>query len=179
MHRLRTFDRGRDSTLGGGLPVTTPVRAIYDLAPGATPHRVERLCHRAEYLGLLDVRALRALPPRRSLTAALNTLTDTGPQITRSDLEERFLELVAQAGLPRPLVNATVAGLEGDFYLPQLQLVVETDGAAAHLTPRAFERDHERDELLGRAGLPPLRLTHRRITREPATVIATLRQLAS
>jgi hypothetical protein len=54
--------------------------------------------------------------------------------VTRSELEIRFLSLIAQARLPRPLVNATGQGLEVDFLWPTHDLVVETDGAATHLT---------------------------------------------
>src|SRR3954447_19555028 len=44
-----------------GLPVTTASQTIFDLAPDLSHHRVERLCHRAEVLRLLDAGALTAL----------------------------------------------------------------------------------------------------------------------
>src|SRR4051812_26713904 len=73
---------------------------------------------------------------RRS-TAPLRTIE---PIVTRSELEDRFYELVDEAGLPRPLVNQTVEGYEVDFFWPELDLIIETDGRDAHLTPTAFEQ---------------------------------------
>src|SRR3954471_23292154 len=84
-----------------GLPVTKVARLLVDMTPRLTPHRLERLVHRAEHLRILDVPD----PCPRKLRVALDTLALGPPQVTRSELEERFLELVAQAGLPRPLVN--------------------------------------------------------------------------
>jgi very-short-patch-repair endonuclease len=179
VHRLRSFDRARDAVLHDALPLTSPMRTIYDLAPSTTDHRVERLCHRAEYLGILDVRALQALPPRRRLQKALDSLADTGPQLTRSELEELFLEIVAEAGLPRPRVNTVVAGYEIDFLWPDLRLAVEVDGAAAHLNAAAFEADRLRDANLHLLGIRTVRLTHRRIAHDRPGVLATLRQMAS
>jgi hypothetical protein len=40
--------------------------------------------------------------------AAVATLQTDEPEITRSELEERFLALILNAQLPRPEVNATV-----------------------------------------------------------------------
>jgi hypothetical protein len=177
IHRRRDVE----SVVLDGLHVTTVARTIFDMAPQLSAHRVERLCHRAEVLRLLDARALHALldaHPRRDLEAALASLAVTGPQLTRSTLEERFLELVVHAGLPRPLVNAVIAGFEVDFFWPQLRLVVETDGAAAHLTPTAFEADRRRDAALQAAGVKVLRFTHRWIAEDAGNVIATLRQVA-
>jgi hypothetical protein len=80
----------------------------------------------------------------RRLREAIDQLAASGAQVTRSELEIRFLSLIAQARLPRPLVNATVQGLEVDFLWPTHDLVVETDGAATHLTatehPHTIER---------------------------------------
>ncbi|MGZ5339123.1 MAG: hypothetical protein ACXWEE_05940, partial [Thermoleophilaceae bacterium] len=46
------------------------------------------------------------------------------------------------------------------------RVVVELDGAAAHDTSRAFERDRERDAA-GSCRLSLLRYTWRRLTRHP------------
>ena len=52
--------------------------------------------------------------------------------------------------------------------------MAETDGAAAHLTPRAFERDRDQVLLL-LAGLRVLRFTARQVLRTPDLVVARLR----
>jgi very-short-patch-repair endonuclease len=54
---------------------------------------------------------------------------------------------------------------------------VETDGAATHLTPTAFEEDRRRDAALAVAGLRVVRFTWRQITQDPRAVDATVRAL--
>jgi Protein of unknown function (DUF559)/Transcriptional regulator, AbiEi antitoxin len=181
VHRTRTL-RPADVTTRNGLPLTTPTRTLIDLADVLTPHRLERACHRAEILRLLDAAALRAyldaLPGRR--TRALRNALDSlgaGPQATRRELEERMLALIAEHGLPRPLVNTIVEGHEVDFYWPHARVIVETDGAATHLTPTAFERDRRRDAELTVAGYRVIRITWRRLTQQPETVARMLRAL--
>ncbi|MDX6722060.1 MAG: hypothetical protein QOD73_464 [Solirubrobacteraceae bacterium] len=71
-------------------------------------------------------------------------------------------------------MNVTVAGLEVDFLIRTARLAVETDGRQFHRTRSAFERDRGRDAKLARAGYRVLRLTHRQVEREPATIAATL-----
>jgi len=176
-----------------GLPVTTPMRTLQDCAATETPHRLERLCHRADHLRLIDA---NQTGNSRRLKDVLQSLVGTGPQITRNDFEELFLEIVANASLPQPLVNHIVLGEEVDFYWPEHRLVnhivlgeevdfywpehrliVETDGAATHLTRAAFENDRRRDAKLTRAGYRVIRFTWWQLTNEPGLVAATVRDL--
>jgi very-short-patch-repair endonuclease len=169
-------------TLIDGLPLTTPTRTLIDLADQLTPHRLERVLHRAEILRILDVTAiharLAALPGRRSRTLlhALESL-GSGAAMTRSELEERFLALVTKWKLPRPRVNAIIAGHEVDFYWPTHRLIVETDSAATHPTPTAFENDRARDAHLTALGYRVTRLTWRQLTERPHEVAQLLRRL--
>jgi very-short-patch-repair endonuclease len=178
----RTKLEPEDITELDGLPLTTPTRTLIDLADQLTPQRLERVLHRAEILRILDAAAiharLAALPGRRSRTLlqALASL-ERGPEVTRSELEERFLALVAKHGLPRPRVNARVAGYEVDFHWPEHNLIVETDGAATHLTPTAFERDRARDAHLTALGYRVIRITWRQLTERPQAVAQLLRRL--
>ena len=166
-----------------GLVRTSVTRTLVDLADVLSPERLRRACRRAELLRLLDAGALRAaferLPGRRTrgLRAALGELALHEAALTRSELEERLLELAAAAELPRPAVNAMVETFEVDFLWRAQRLVVETDGAAAHLTPSAFERDRRRDAALQVAGYRVARFTWAQVTREPDAVSATLRAL--
>jgi uncharacterized protein DUF559 len=181
VHRTRTLEP-EDITTRDGLPVTTPTRTLIDLANVLTPQRLERACHRAEILRLLDAavlgQRLADLPGRRTkaLAAALDSLAP-GPQATRRELEERMLALIAQFDLPRPLANHTVEGHEVDFYWPAAKLIVETDGAATHLTPTAFEQDRIRDAELTVAGYRVVRFTWRQLRDRPHTVARTLKAL--
>jgi hypothetical protein len=174
-----------ETTVLDALPLTTPARTLLDLAEIVGAHDLERAVARAEGLRLFDLTAVERVmethPTRagsRRLARLLASQT-LGDGLTRSELEERVLALCASIGVPRPLVNAIVAGLEVDFYWPASGLVVEADSRRHHLTPSAFERDRERDAILLRHGLRVLRLTHARIAREPDAVGADLLALAS
>ena len=61
-----------------------------------------------------------------------------------------------------------------DAVWPEQRLVVEVDGYAFHRTREAFERDRRRDARLLVAGYRVLRVTWRRLTREPEQVIALI-----
>jgi very-short-patch-repair endonuclease len=180
---LHSQDVHRDDD---GLPVTTVARTLLDLATVLTPARLERACHQAEIARCLDLTSITNVleratgaPGTRALREALDHLAIGGPQPTRSELEIRFLSLIAQARLPTPRVNTTIHGLEVDFFWPDDGLVVETDGVATHLTPTAFETDRRRDAALQVAGYRIVRFTWRQLTDRPDTVVRTLRALLS
>jgi len=165
-----------DVTHINNLPLTTVARTLVDLTAIQTPHQTERTLHRAEHLRLLDMHSLteqlaRAEGKRtKPLITAIERLQLTDPEITRTDLEERFLALIVDAQLPRPLVNARVGPYEVDFFWPDHKLVVETDGRATHLTTEAFENDRRRDAVLSMLGFRTLRFTWRQVSYEPALV---------
>jgi hypothetical protein len=180
VHRSRTLDALHDVVHRDGLPVTSPMRTLLDLADALSPHRLERVCHRAEHLRMLDAAALLTPSPGRrsvALTNAIEGLAERGPDITRRELEERFLALTAEHGLPRPLVNVRVCGYEVDFLWPAERLVVETDGRATHLTPTAFESDRRRDALLQVAGYRVVRFTYAQVAWEWRSVVDVIRAL--
>ena len=132
---------------------------------------------------LLDMRAIERLFGRsrgrrglKPLAALVDTHRDPAP-ITRSELECRFIDLCRDTGLPPPVVNTMVAGIEVDMLWPAQRLVVELDGHAYHRTRAAFERDRMRDAALQQAGHRVLRVTDRRLRAEPAAVVETVRSL--
>ena len=90
-----------------------------------------------------------------------------GSVTTRSELEELFLQLCDDHGLPRPETNPRGAQrVEVDFaWRDARALIVEVDGYAHHRSPAAFERDRERDVILTVAGWQVMRFTHAQITR--------------
>jgi very-short-patch-repair endonuclease len=125
----------------------------------------------ARYPGHRGVARLRAIVAGGRVGAAL----------TRSELEERFLEFVASARLPRPEVNVPVqaagAWIEVDCLWRAQRVVAELDGRAVHATGTAFERDRARDRALQVAGWRPVRVTWRQLAREPLALEADLRVL--
>ena len=94
--------------------------------------RLERAINEADKRDLVDPERLRAsLEPLAGqpgvgvLRAVLDRRTFS---LTESELERRFLPLARQVGLPRPQTGVHVEGYKVDFYWPDLDLVVETDG---------------------------------------------------
>ena len=166
----------QDITTLDGLPLTTVARTLLDLTATLTPHQTERVVHRAVHLRLLDTRSLdeqlaRAQGRRTTpLQAAIEQLQVREPDITRTLLEERFLELVVDAQLPRPEVNAMVGEHEVGFLWRAERLIVETDGASTHLTAEAFEEDRRRDAVHAMLGFRTLRFTWRQVVYEPRFV---------
>jgi hypothetical protein len=104
-----------------------------------------------------------------------------GTAVAESELEERFLELCSETGIPRPRVNAWITvpdgGVKVDFLWPGARLVVEADGRQAHGTRRAFEADRRRDQRLMLAGYRVVRCTWRQLVEQPDELAATISSL--
>jgi very-short-patch-repair endonuclease len=176
-HRFATL-QSDEMTIHDRVPITTPARTVYDLA-GNEPARVlERAVSEAVASGLMttdDVSGLvRRYVDRRGGHLLQEILGEDGPRFTRSEAEVHFLGLLERARLPGPMVNASVAGYEVDFYWPADRLVVEVDGFAYHASRQAFERDRSRDGDLSGAGLRVIRVTWRQLVDEPLAVVARL-----
>jgi hypothetical protein len=106
---------------------------------------------------------------------------NAGSTVTRSELEERFLELVEEIGLPRPEVNAAFdldgQPIEIDALWHAERVAVELDSRQFHETPLAFERDRRRDRKLMAVGWRPVRITWRQLHEEPSAVARDLKRL--
>jgi hypothetical protein len=104
-----------------------------------------------------------------------------GPSLTDRELEELFLALIRDAGLPEPAVNAWITGdgwaYKADFLWRAERLVVETDSRAFHTSRRAFEHDRLRDQRLTLAGYTVVRFTWRQLVAEPDRVRTVARDL--
>jgi hypothetical protein len=175
LHRSRRLGP-EDVTVYEGIPTTTIARTLVDLADVLAPQSLKRAIDEADYQRLLDMTALLAAvqrTPGRRGTRVLELATAPS-ELTRSDLEQRFLEILERHGLPRPLVNATIEGYEVDFAWPEQKLIVELDGFAAHGRRSAFERDRLRDRRLARAGYGTLRLTDRMVRYDEEAIVADL-----
>jgi very-short-patch-repair endonuclease len=167
-----------DVTERRGIPVTTPVRTMIDLAQVLDAGALERAVNEADRLELVDpptlLRALADYPGQRGVGALRALLGDRVFRLTDSELESRFLRLVRRAGLPLPLTQQRVNGYRVDFFWPDLDLVVETDGLRYHRTPAQQARDRRRDQAHTAAGTAHLRFTHAQVRYEAQDVAATL-----
>ena len=146
-----------DVTTHDGIPVTTIARTLVDLTDTLSVHQLANVIHEAAFRNRFNrtatLAAMTRANGRRNLARLAEALRTDGAG-TKSDLEDRFLSLVA--GLPQPGVNTTIAGLEVDFAWPGL--VVEVDGPG-HARPRTQREDAARDAILQAAGYSVLRLT--------------------
>ncbi|WP_028058172.1 PDDEXK family nuclease [Candidatus Solirubrobacter pratensis] len=148
--RLQTCRRldARDMTRHAGIPVTTVARTLVDLTDVLSAHQLANVIHEAAFRRRFEpaavrtaMRRARGRPRLAQLEQAL-VLNASGSAGTRSELEDRFLECVLDAGLPEPDVNVIVEGFEVDFRWPGL--IVEIDGPG-HERRRTQREDRERD----------------------------------
>lgn len=166
VHRRPTLRR-EDVGTYEGIPVTSPVQTLIDLAPRLDRMGLERAINEADKYDLVHPPQLRQALKEHSgergariLRAVLDRRTF---RLTRKRLEQLFLPLAREAGLPVPLTKQTVSGFEVDFFWPDLHLVVETDGLRYHRTPAEQARDRLRDQAHTAAGLTQLRFTHEQV----------------
>jgi hypothetical protein len=160
-----------------GIPITSPSRTLLDLAMVLTERDLRDAVRGAGRLRLLDPMALAGMAGssrgRRGTRRLLEILAAYRPlPDTRSTLQGRFLEVLDEAGLPRPAVDVVVDGLEVDCLWPRERLVVELDGYGFHSDPAAFEADRRRDVRLQLAGYVVLRFTHKRVVGAPGEMVA-------
>jgi very-short-patch-repair endonuclease len=175
--------RHDDVTRRRGIPVTTPICTLIDIAAGLSLAQRERAVSEADKLDLVDPETLRSgLQERQgrrgapALRAALDRHTFS---LTDSELEREFLRIVRDAGLAKPVTQAIVNGFRVDFYWPELGLIVETDGLRYHRTAQQQTRDRVRDQVHTAAGLTVLRFTRAQVRFDRARVAQTLAAVAS
>ncbi|HEV7846947.1 MAG TPA: DUF559 domain-containing protein [Thermoleophilaceae bacterium] len=161
-----------------GIVVTTPARTLVDLADVVPRRTLERAFDEAEYLRL-DHGGAAPRHGRRGgrILASVLAVHTPGATRTRSELEELFLRLCDDHGLPRPEVNVQIEGFECDFVWREQRLIVETDGAAAHGTERARRRDPLRDARLMAAGWRVWRVSYEQVVRAPQAIARELATL--
>jgi very-short-patch-repair endonuclease len=178
-HRIAGL-RPEDTTVVHGVPVTSVARTILDLAGVVRPRRLEQALAQAERRHRLHRDELRSMLDRcpgvrgsRTLRALLES---SGAALTRSEAEERFLDLVRKGRLPQPATNVRVGGVEVDFFWPAERLAVEVDGFAFHGSRTAFEADRQRDLRLATRGVRVLRVTWNRLVHDREALLVELAQ---
>jgi very-short-patch-repair endonuclease len=153
-----------ESGTSAGIPVTSPVATLIDLAMCVSRHELEEAVNEADHLGLIDPESLRetldAFPSRPGIARLRQLLDRDTFVLTESRLERLFLPLTRAAGLPLPQTQVWLNDYRVDFYWPDLRLVVETDGLRYHRTPAKQAADNRRNQAHIAAGLMPLRFTH-------------------
>jgi hypothetical protein len=139
-----------ETTSLDAIPVTTVSRTIADLAEVVPKSHCERAMARADGRRLTDRLSVADIAARHPRQRGMGTITallaaDGGPAPTRSELEARFLDVIDEAGLPRPRsgvhLQAGGRARECDAVWAHQRLVVELDGRRFHDTAVGLERD--------------------------------------
>lgn len=93
-----------------------------------------------------------------------------GSDVTLSDLEEAFLTLLREHGLPRPRTNIDYQGDKVDCHWPALGITVELVTFRYHAARHGFEQDVARRRRSGHVAY-----TWGDVVERPAATIADLR----
>jgi very-short-patch-repair endonuclease len=174
-----------------GIPITNPLLTMLHL--GAVVG-VDVL-HDAVELGvgrrLFTVAGLEAVHdrvgrPGRNGAGALRRLLDDralGAKPADGLLEPRMAGLLRRYRLPGACFQFEIEIGERtyfiDFAYPDVKLAIEVDGYEQHSSPRAMQRDLERQNDLVAAGWTVLRFTWRDVVRRPSDVARRIREQLS
>jgi very-short-patch-repair endonuclease len=178
-----------DVMLLRGIPVTTPLRTLRDLAGRIRPERLDVVCRRMLSERLLRVEHLHQMVaglPRRGGargTSALRRLAlghDLDERPAESNLERRFEQILASAGeaaFERQVDLGDEDGWIGrvDFLDRTHHLVVEAQSELFHTAEVDRARDDLRSSRLRASGWAVLEVTDVDIWHHPDRVVAAVR----
>jgi very-short-patch-repair endonuclease len=177
VHRSRTLTKRQIRSVAG-LPVTVAERALLDSAPLLSKAQLRRAFDEAiasrstSYTKVVDLVARHRGHPGQGKLAALVDQRRF-PTVTESEAEERFLALIAEAGLPAPRTQVAMHGFRVDAYWPQARFAVEIDGFQWHdRTKTSFERDRRKQQTLQEHEIEVARTTWEQITEEGPRLVA-------
>jgi len=174
--RLEEDERRRKD----GLELTSPPRALIDLAAVADRREVTFAFLEACRLGLFDrsdvAYCFRRMAGRRGVRKLRPLVASWVPELSRirSVLEGLCLLACIDRGIEMPLVNARVAGYEVDLCWPKKRLVVELDGAAFHGDTMSRQRDLAKTRDLKARGFRVLRISYREMNDDPEGAAARI-----
>jgi very-short-patch-repair endonuclease len=158
-----------EATVHKGIPVVTPARAIFDIAPVVPFDSLRGAVNHA--LGLELVTPIDLMRhDGRGAKQLRRVLATAAP--TKSENENLVLHLIHEAQLPTPLVNPP---LDGTSYIPDFlwtdqRLILEADSRRFHGNMIARADDATRQLLLEKMGFRVIRTTWVEATTEPGAV---------
>jgi very-short-patch-repair endonuclease len=178
VHRVQTIHRD-ERRRHAGLWLSSPARAVLEVAAGATMDQLAEVVERGVESRLLTPRELEAVLARhrgrRGAARLAEILGDESAMaIPRSRAERAFLKLIRDARLPAPQVNQTLGPYVPDFTWHDQRLIVELDSYQFHGGPAGFRNDREKDLFYRDAGFDVLRPTRDHVMHQPARVLVTV-----
>lgn len=167
-----------------GLPVTNPVRTMFDLASVTEVDELRSIAQKAlasrrvTYKGLAEILKELGRRGRPGTTRFRELLEDVTPGYAapESVMEERMIALLNEGGLPMPTLQMALpwrSPTKGrvDFAYKDARVIIECDGRRWHTTMEAFESDRRRDNLAQLNGWRVLRFTWDDLNETPARVL--------
>jgi hypothetical protein len=175
-------------TVVDGIRVTTPARMLFDLAADLSFKRLERAANSAIALRLVTVLDLRRMLTElgkrgRKGTRKFRLLVEKLERArghAESGLEDDFLTLVLDGGLPEPRLQVDMYDDDGfigrvdSIWGPQL-VIAESDSDWLHTAPLDAEADALRDKRLRALGYEVVRFSEHQIRHRPEYVLRILR----
>ncbi len=170
-----------------GLPVTTPVRTLFDLAAVTGRDRLatavedahtSRLCRLEELIALYE--ELRR-PGKHGMKKLGRILSERGPGYVppESALERMLLKILRNAGLPKPRLQAqlpwrTTLPSRCDAIYDDQRIILEADGRRWHTRVDQMANDRRRDREALNHGYRPYRFVYEELKRDPQMVVETV-----
>lgn len=181
VHRVMAIS-DRDCGVLERIPTTSLPRTLLDVAASEPRRELNRAVDRAKRRGLLDLHAIDQLLERRGRVPGASHLREAlalyrKPVFDRARSELLLLDAIEKEGVSPPAVNPWVGEWEIDFYWEAERFAVEVDGWETHGSREAFESDRLRQEDMKLAGIDCIRISARRIEKEPVQVAKRLRIL--
>lgn len=170
VHRSRTI-HANDIKRQYGIPVTSPARTFYDIEPRLTDDQLIRTINRALHDHILRKDALNELLTRLP-NERLAFFLSAPPSDSRP--EDEFPPFCDAYEIPRPIMHARIGRYTVDAYWPESTLIAELDGWNFHNTEFDYEHDRRRDADNLEDQHATIRITRRRMKREPAKVARQL-----
>jgi hypothetical protein len=168
----------------GPLQYALPARAVADAVRDLTSLReVRAIVADAVQRGKCSVPDLSTelgAGPNRGSARFREALTDVAEGI-RSAAEGDLKDLLTKSRLPMPLFNASLYEVDGTFiarpdaWWPEFGLAIEVDSHQWHMSPHDHDRTLERQRRMGKYGIVVLPFTPGQILKQPAEVLATIR----
>jgi very-short-patch-repair endonuclease len=178
VHRIKSLEP-RDARRHQQIPITSPARALLDIAPEVSSRSLEWALDQALVKRLTtraQITAVLAAYPHRPGTPKLTALVDADrpTTLTSSTPEERLFRHIKNANLPIPEVNARVGNYTADFLWRAQKVILEIDGYHYHHTRAAFERDHRRDAEHQREDFVVIRITPRQLQHNHEAILVDI-----
>ena len=178
--RCRAGIDPRDATRVRGIPVTTVPKNLVDLAPNLAEKDLARACHEAGVKYRTTPRQVANALGRHQTApggAKLRRILEGDERVVLSKLKSRFVELLAQAGMPLPQTNRPADGHYVDCRWPEHRLTVELDSFRFHNSRFAWERDRKRERAAYARGDQFRRFTWGDVFEIPAATLDELHDL--